>query len=136
MILYKTKKKQLPGSSYKEVIKKARAVFHVIEKRSKRSAHLKSAYFKKDKIFFQLFWEHLNQKPPKERLIRLKYLDCAVDPIENSREKPSSKPNPNRKSEILHRFSGITPAGELFYVQIKENIKSKRKDFMSVFPAE
>lgn len=136
MIIYKTKTKKLGGTSYKEVIKKARSIFHDVEKRSKRSTHLKSAYFNKDKVFFNLFWEHIDQKPQRDRIRRLKLLGCAVELIENSRQKPTSKPNPNKKSEILHRFGGVTPSGELFYVQIKENIRTKRKDFISVFPEE
>jgi len=135
MILYKTKTKKLSGTSYKEVIKKARKVFHQIEKRSKRSAYLKSAYFGK-KIFINLFCEHINQKSPRDRIRRLKLLPCAIELIENSKQKPTSKPNPNKKNEILHRFGGITSMGELFYVQIKEKVKTKRRDFISVFPEE
>jgi len=136
MIVYKTKTKKLGGTSYREVIKKARAIFHNIEKRSKRNAYLRSAYFKKEKVFFGMFWTHLNQKPKKNRVRRLKLLSCAVDLIEHSRNKPISKLNPNNTKELLHRFGGITSEGELFYVQIKENLRTKRKDFMSVFPAE
>ncbi|KKQ17425.1 MAG: hypothetical protein US31_C0019G0012 [Berkelbacteria bacterium GW2011_GWA1_36_9] len=136
MIIYKTKTNKFCGTSYKEIIKKARIIYHSVEKRSKRSAYLRSSYFKKEKVFFSLFWGHLNQKPKKERLRRLKFLACAIELIENSNYKPTSKSNPNQKREILHRFGGITPSRELFYVQIKENIKTKRKDFMSVFPEE
>ena len=136
MILYKTKSKKFSGTSYKEIIKKARGIFHIIEKRSKRNTYLRSAYFKKDKIFINVFWDHLNQKPKRDRLRRLKYLACAIELIENSRNKPISKPNPNNKNEILYRFGGATPSEELFYVQIKENVKTKRKDFISVFPEE
>lgn len=136
MIIYKTKTKKITGTSYKEVIKKARAVFHLVEKRSKRSAYLRSAYFKKEKIFLNLFWDHLNQKPQRERKWRLKFLPCAFDLIENTRNKPVSKVNPNNKSETFHRFGGLALSGELFFVQIKESNKTKRKDFASVFPEE
>ncbi|MCL5410824.1 MAG: hypothetical protein M1324_03135 [Patescibacteria group bacterium] len=135
MILYKTKIRKLGGTSYKEVVEKARRVYHDIEKRSKRSAYLKSAYFSK-KVFFNLFWEHINQKSPRDRIRRLKLLPCAIELIENSKNKPTSKKNPNNKNEILHRFGGVTLTGELFYVQIKENAKTKRRDFISVFPEE
>ena len=136
MILYRTKIKKFGGSSYKEVIKKARASFHVIEKRTKRTVYVRSAYFKKEKIFLNLFWEHLNQKPPRDRIRRLKFFSCSIDLIEHSKNKPISKPNPNNKKEILHRFGGMTKESELFYVQIKENTRNKRKDFISVFPEE
>ena len=136
MIVYKTKIRKIGGTSYSEIIKKARSAFHSIEKRSRRSAYLRSAYFKKDKILINLFWDHLNQKPKRDRIRRLKLFGCAVDLIENSRNKPTSKTNPNDKREIIHRFGGVTVEGELFYVQIKENVKTQRKDFMSVFPEE
>ncbi|MBL7053228.1 MAG: hypothetical protein ISS02_01000 [Candidatus Portnoybacteria bacterium] len=38
----------------------------------------------------------------------------------NKKNNPSSKENPNKKTEIFHRFAGITKDKELFYVQIKE----------------
>jgi hypothetical protein len=136
MIVYKTKAKKLGGTSYREVIKKARFAYNEIEKRSKRIAHLRSAYFKKEKIFINLFWDHLNQKSPKDRVRRLKLLPCAFELIEGSTRKPTSKINPNNNKEILHRFGGITADEELFYVQIKEIIKTGRKDFISVFPEE
>lgn len=133
MIVYKTKVSKLSGTSYKEVIKKARKAYHEIEKRSKRVAHLKSAYFKKEKIFINLFWDHLNQKSPRDRMRRLKLLPCAFELIEKSMHKPTSKKNANNISEVLHRFGGVTQSDELFYVQVKENIKTNRKDFISVF---
>jgi len=136
MSVYKTKIKKIGGTSYREIIKKARAIFHQIEKRSRRSAYLRSAYFKKEKVFLNLFWEHLCQKPRRERKWRLKFLSCAFDLIENSRKKPTSTINPNDKREVLHRFDGLTPTDEMFFVQIKENKKTGRKDFMSVFPEE
>jgi len=135
MKVYKTKVKKLGGTNYKEVIKKARKAYHEIEKRSKRIAHIKSAYFKKEKVFINIFWEHLNQKSPRDRIRRLKLLPCAYELIENSINNPTSKKNPNVESEILHRFGGITADNELFYIQIKEN-KRGRKDFISVFPEE
>lgn len=42
--------------------------------------------------------------------------------------------NTSKEVEIFHRFEGITKEKEIFYVQIKENIKTDRKEFMSVFP--
>jgi len=135
MILYKCKISKIGGSTkYKDVIKKARMIYHTIEKQSKRNAYIKSAYFCKEKVFLDLFWTHLNQKPQRERRWRLKFLPCAYELIRNSRNSPASKQNPNIKSETLHRFGGVTGSGELFYVQIKENKKTKRRDFMSVFP--
>ncbi len=135
MILYKCKTPKIGGSTrYKEVARKARMHYHKIERQSRRNAYIKSAYFGKEKVFINLFWTHLNQKPQRERRERLKFLPCAYELIKNSSNKPIIKQNPNNKSETLYRFGGTTKSGELFYVQIKEDKKSKRKDFMSVFP--
>lgn len=135
MSLYKTKVKKISGTSYREIIKNARAVFHQIEKKSRRSAYIKSPFFNNEKVFLSLFWDHLRQKPQRERKWRLKFLSCAFDLIGNSKNKPMSEEvNPNHKTELLYRFSGLTATGESFFVQIKENRKSGRKDFMSVFP--
>lgn len=38
------------------------------------------------------------------------------------------------KREILYRFAGLTAEKDLFYVQIKEDKRKKRKYFMSCFP--
>lgn len=119
MIIFQTKSKKLGGTSYDELIKKARRIFHDIESQSKRKPYIRSAYFDKDKVFFDYFWEHLNQKPRRERIKRLAYLPCGIELIKESRHKPVSKVNPNRKTEILHRFIGETKDKEAFYVQIK-----------------
>jgi len=54
----------------------------------------------------------------------------------NSRNRPVSKENPNKRGEILHRFAGLTRDKEVFFVQIKEDKKGKKKYFMSCFPPE
>lgn len=134
IIPYKSKFGKLPGSNYGEVRKKAEAVFKQIKSKTKRRPYVKSAYFNKQKIFFDYFWIHLIQKKPQERYARLKYFEAAVDVIKNSRNTPVSKQNPNRNNEILHRFFGLTKNKELFYIQIKEDKKSGHKYFMSCFP--
>jgi len=136
MIPYQTKAKRLPGTSYAEVRTNAIFLFNQIKKRTKRRPYIRSAYFNKQKIFFDYFWQHLHQKGPKERFKRLKYFNAAIEVMKNSRNQPSSKQNPNKPNEILHRFAGLTKDKELFYVQIKENKKSGRKYFMSCFPPE
>lgn len=67
---------------------------------------------------------------------RLQYLPCAIDLIQQSRQKPSIKENPNNKKEILYRFFGRTKSGEYFCVQIKEQINQTHKYLMSVFPRD
>lgn len=136
MIPFQTKLKTLSGTSYGEVKKQALIAFKEIERRTRRKPYVRSAYFKKQKIFFDYFWPHLFEKSPKNRFKRLKYFEAAIELIKYSRNSPSVKPNPNKKDEILYRFAGLTLNKELFYVQIKENKKNNKKYFMSCFPPE
>ncbi|OGL34493.1 hypothetical protein A3F65_02105 [Candidatus Saccharibacteria bacterium RIFCSPHIGHO2_12_FULL_47_16b] len=74
------------------------------------------------------------QKHRGEQFRRAKFYSCAIDLLRNTTVPPEtifSKGDPN---EILHRFSGLGREGEIFYVQVKQNKKTDRKDFMSVFP--
>lgn len=136
MIPYQTKTEKFPGTSYKEVYKKARVVFSEIKRRTKRKSYIRSAYFHRQKIFFDFFWIHLNQKQIPERIRRLKYFKAAINLIRKSRNHPESMQNPNKQSEILHRFAGLTKNKELFFVQIKEHKRTGRKQLMSIFPAK
>lgn len=131
---YRTKSKKLTGSNYGEVHKKAFGLFTQIKKKSKRRVYIRSIYFHKDKVFLSLFWHHLMEKHYKDRLRRLKYFHCAIELIRESRFDPTSIENTDEKSEILHRFAGVTADDELFYVQIKENKRNGQKYFISVFP--
>lgn len=136
MIAFKTKIKNTPGSNLGEVYRAAWRAYHEIEKSTKRKPYLRSAYFKKEKIFFDYFWKHLEQKNPKERFKRLRFFIPALEVIKSSHDQPIIKNNPNNKNEILYRFAGLTKTNELFIVQIKENRRSKAKYFMSCFPVE
>lgn len=136
MIPYQTKTKKLSGTSYSEVRKHAMQIFNEIKRKSKRRPYIRSAYFNKQKIFFDYFWEHMHQKSPKERYKRLKYFSAAIQLISYCRNEPASKPNPNKPIETLHRFAGLTDSNDLFYVQIKEDKKAEKKYFMSCFPPE
>ena len=68
-----------------------------------------------------------------ERGRRLRFFLMAIDLIKNTRCDPITKINPSNHSELLHRFTGLTHQNEIFAVQIKEEIKSGNKWFMSVF---
>ena len=70
----------------------------------------------------------------RDKTRRLKYFPCAIELIQKSYFKPSSKNNPNRKNEILYRFVGMTRNQEIFYVQIKQYKKNKEKWLISIFP--
>jgi hypothetical protein len=130
---YKTKINPLAGTSWGEVAPVARAILRTLAKRTKRQPYIRSKYFNKQKIFFTYFWSHLSRKPLPEQLRRLKYLPCALDLIQNSHFTPTTKENAERPGELLHRFTGLTPNGKLFFVQIKETKRSGKKEFMSVF---
>src|SRR6056297_2730983 len=136
MIPYQAKNSKIKGTRYQEARDQTFILFNQIKKRSKRKVYIRSAYFKKQKIFFDYFWQHLSQKPPKERFKRLKYFKVAVELVRNSKNSPNSIQNPNKSSEILHRFAGLTKEKDLFYVQIKEEKRSGKKYFMSCFPAK
>lgn len=136
MEIYNSKIEKIKGSSYSDIIKTARRKFNYIKAKSKRKTYIRSKYFKKDKIFLNIFWVHLNQKNPRDRMRRLKYYDCAIDLIKNTENKPKSIINRNKKSEILHKFAGATKNKELFFVQIKEKKKTGEKHFMSCFSDE
>lgn len=134
MKFYLCKTKKIGATRYADIIKRARKVFHEIEKKTKRRPYIRSAYFGKEKIFFDNFWAHLSQASFIDRRRRLPFFPCAIELIEKSRSAPVSGPNPRKKNEVLHRFAGSTPDNELFYVQIKEDLKTKQKFLMSVFP--
>lgn len=65
---------------------------------------------------------------------RLKYFPCAIELIQKSRFEPESKENPNKRTEILHRFTGVTKENDIFFVQIKEDKRTGQKWLISVFP--
>lgn len=134
MVPYQVRTSTIKGKSrFSDIGKEAMFIFRQIEKRTKRQPYLRSAYFNKEKIFFTFFFKHLNQKPVYARPARLKLLPCAIELIEESHNKPIERLNPNRKTEKFYRFAGLTPQKHLFYVQIKENLKTKKKYFMSCF---
>lgn len=135
--MYKSQCVELPGTSYEEIIKLARHEYHIIQKRTpRRVPYVRSKYFTKDKIFINNFWNHLKQKSPRDRVRRLKLFTCAIDLIRNGQVIPYSYQATNNANEILHRFYGETKDSKLFCVQIKENKKTGRKDFISVFPSK
>lgn len=135
MKVYQSRYTKLAGRTYIDVERKARKIHNDIAKATKRSPYIRSVYFKKDKVFIDLFWSHLNQKSRSDRKRRLKYYEAAIDLLEHTTQVPLIKPNPNGKHEEVYRFAGLTKENELFYVQVKED-KAGHKYFMSVFPSE
>ena len=137
MKIYQVKSDKLHGTNFSEICKSAFEIYKIIKKRSKRRSYVRSAYFNKEKIFLELFWQHLHEKlNHRDKVRRVRYFPCAIELIQHTKFDPESKENVDRKSEILHRFAGKTKNGEMFFVQIKEDKKSGQKWFMSVFPIE
>lgn len=130
---FKSKEKLITGTSYDEVSLIARKQHKKIVNLTKRQPYIRSKYFNKDKIFISLFWEHLAQKHRKERFKRLKLYNAAIDLLRNSHCEPDTIFKNEDLSTLLHRFYGITADGIEFCVQVKQNKRSGRKDFMSVF---
>jgi len=131
---YQAKAKKITGRSYSDVQKVARATYNAIAKLTKRNAYVRSAYFNKDKVFLKPFWEHVMQKHEAERKRRLRYYNAAIELLRKSTLNPETIKNPNGSNEWLHRFKGATSEGDAFFVQVKHDIKTGNKYFMSVFP--
>ena len=135
MQVYKSKHGQIPTSSHAAVMRVARYEYHKIQKRTpRRQPYVKSQYFRKDKIFVNMFWEHLNQKRLHDQVRRTRLYICAIDLIRHSPHTPDTIFSKGNLNVLLHRFDGETKDGLRFHVQIKENKRTGRKDFMSVFP--
>lgn len=133
MDAYKTTKEKYPGTSFLEIRKYADYDNRLIVSHTKRMPYVRSKYFHGEKIFLRLFWKHLFEKHEKDRVRRLKYFNCALDLLRNSTYNPETRENFKQKNELLHRFRG-TVGTDNFIVQVKENKRSKRKDFISVYP--
>ncbi len=136
MQTYKTKSKRLHGTRYKEVYDEAFGLYEQIKKRTKRRPYVRSSYFRKQKVFLDLFWSHLHEKNWRDRARRLRFFPAAVELIRNTTIPPESKDNPNHKNEILHRFTGVTHDGHIFYIHIRENKRNGNKSIFSVFPEQ
>lgn len=135
MKIYKSKFGKLTGSDA-QVITKARRDYRLIQKLTpRRKAYIRSPYFNKDKVFVSVFWDHLGQKQATEQIIRLRYYRCAIDLLRNTTVEPDAIFSQSGLNYILYRFGGATSSGELFYVQVKHNKRTDRKDFISVFAA-
>ena len=75
----------------------------------------------------------MSQKNLKEQTKRLKLYAAAIDLMRKSRCEPDTIFDGKNRSVLLHRFYGITKDKVEFCVQVKENKRTGRKDFMSVF---
>ncbi|MBU0597174.1 hypothetical protein KKA94_03370 [Patescibacteria group bacterium] len=136
MQYYKTHAGKLAGTHHERLMKKAFDQYKEIAHKSKRRPYIRSAYYDKEKIFLSIFWQHLHEKNLRDKARRLALFPCAIELMEKTRYSPTTKANPNKKGELLHRFAGSTPDNEIFFVQIKEDKQTKQKYFISVFPLD
>jgi hypothetical protein len=131
---YLTKEKPFTGSTLKLIEEQARALYKAVARQTKRNPYVRSRYFKKDKIFLELFWVHVKQKHANEQKRRLKLYPCAIDLLKNTACKPDEFHDSRKSNERYYRFYGITDNGVTFCVQVKEDKRTGNKHFMSVFP--
>jgi hypothetical protein len=101
--IHQVKALPISGTDYSEVYPPARRLYNQIKAHTKRRPYVRSMYFGKEKVFIELFWIHLNQKNRKERNKRLKFYGCGIELLRTSRQQPTTKVNPNKSNEQLHR---------------------------------
>ena len=136
-MLYKSKFDTIPGTSHACVMRLARYEYHQMQKQTpRRQPYIRSRYFRRDKVFVNQFWDHVKQKRPGDQLRRVKLYVCAIDLIRNTTASPETIFSRDNMNMSLHRFYGQTKSGKLFCVQIKQDKRTGRKDFMSVFPSK
>ena len=119
---------------YKDMMQQARKLFRTLQRRTKRRPYVRSAYFRKDKVFFEYFWVHLNQKSLPDRARRLKYLPCAIELIRTSMQSPTTFVNRDEPNAIHHQFKGVTSEKLRFFVIVKQDRASGKKHLLSIFP--
>lgn len=134
MKIYRSKAQKIRRQTYRRILDVCTKIYKEIQSKSKRRPYVRSKFFRNEKVFLELFWVHLRQKNKKERTKRLRYFEPALDLLMHSVCTPVIKENPNKNSEFLYRFHGISQDGEEFFVQVKEDKKKRQKYFMSVFP--
>jgi len=132
--IFKTKNKRLSGTRYEDVYDQAFGLYDKIKKLTKRRPYIRSTYFKKQKVFVEVFRQHLYQKNWRDRARRMRFFPAGIELIKESNLPPKSSDNPNSPNETLHKFTGKTADGCLFYVQIKENKRNGEKTLLSIFP--
>ncbi len=133
-VFYRTNVLPLVGSDYREIHRRARIWYADLIRHSRRRPYVRSAFFKKEKVFLSLFWHHAWDKNWRDRVRRLQYLPCAINLIKNSRIKPTVFRDPTKPGNAFYRFYGVTAQGEMFVVQIQQRLSSGRKDLLSIFP--
>ncbi len=134
---FQSRHSQIPGTSYDELSHIVRKEHDKIAKRTKRQAYIRSSYFRSgkrgEKVFIGLYWEDIAKKNRKKKVERFKLYTAAIDLLLNSPHASEIILSESNKSIVLHRFYGVTRDGIHFCVQVKQNIRTGRLDFMSAF---
>lgn len=132
---YHCKTKPLVGHRFVEIMPRARGVFRALQKQTKRRPYVRSTYFHRDKIFFDFFWQHLQQKSVVDRARRLKYLPCALEVLRKSRHDPVTFVDIRRPGIIKHEFVGVAPDGMRFSVVVQQDRGTDKKQLLSLYPS-
>jgi hypothetical protein len=114
----------------------ARKAFRALQKQTKRRPHIRSAYFKKDKLFFDFFWQHMQSKSVPDRARRLKYVPCALEILRQSRHDPITYVDKYQPGIIKHEFIGKATDGIIFSVIIQQDRKTGKKQLLSIYPKQ
>lgn len=130
---YVCRARLIPARRYVDVWRVAWRIYKEIKAKTKRRPYVRSAYFNKAKIFFDYFWPHLKVKHHFDR--RLRFFECSIELIQETKIKPGLEIENKYNQEKLHRFFGKAE-GELFAVQIKEDLKRKQRFLISIFPLQ
>lgn len=131
---YRCRANPIGRSRFVGIIPQARAMFRTLQKQTKRRPYVRSTYFSKDKVFFDFFWQHMEQKLPSDRARRLKYFPCALELMRKARNDPVTYIDPTQPNGILHRFLGKTSDGRLFWVLVREDRRTDKKQLLTIFP--
>ena len=131
--LYQCATRPLAGHRFIAIIPEVRRIFRTIQKRTKRKPYVRSAYFGKNKIFFDFFWQHMQEKLPSDRARRLIYFPCAIELLRNSRYDPETFIDSRYPNVIKHRFKGVTPDGKQFGVVVHEDRKTDKKQLLTMY---
>lgn len=124
----------LYSTSYGRIKKQAFNFLKIINSKTKRRPYIKSKYFSNQKVFTNLFLNHLFKKNYADRKRRLKFLPCAIELIQETTFEPDIRKDFRARIKY-YRFYGRIKENKKFVVQIKETSRGS-KYFISVFPTQ
>lgn len=132
--LFRCRSRPLTGHKYADIMPQIRQIFRALQRQTKRRTYVRSAFFKKDKIFFDYFWIHINQKLKHDRTRRLRFFACALELLRVSKNPPRTFIKKELPNVIYHEFLGQARDGSRFAVIIKQHRDSGKKYLLSLFP--